>query len=172
MSACGSVHAAGFRPWHDHARPDLSTFAWRIGRGTKPCHVSNDCLAAADKTRYRAPFGGSSRATPVPLRHRMPRERPRLFSLPAHDVPPAIHRWHVGAREPSLSRSAFECLLCLTGTPGPFSGLRRTIFCTGPGMELCVVSPHQQHRSRLDASPCVVAGAGRRESSHSFGGRG
>jgi hypothetical protein len=25
-----------------------------------------------------------------------------------------------------------RCLLCLTGTPGPFSGLRRTIFCDGP----------------------------------------
>ena len=58
-----------------------------IGRGTKPCHVSNDCLAAAGKARLRAPFGGLSRATPVPLRHLIPRERGRLFSRHAHDVP-------------------------------------------------------------------------------------
>ena len=32
-------------------------------------------------------------------------------------------------------------LQCLTGTPNPFSGWRRTIFCTGLIMRLCVASP-------------------------------
>ena len=87
----------------------------------------------------------------------------------------AIHRWTadgkaaVGVAGPSTPawRSG---LLCLTGTPEPFSAPRRTIFCTGPGLELCVVSPHQQHRSRLDASPCVVADARRNDSGMEGGG--
>jgi hypothetical protein len=43
-------------------------------------------------------------------------------------------------RRDRRSRSA-PGLLCLTGTPGPFSARRRTIFCTGPMAERCVVSP-------------------------------
>jgi hypothetical protein len=39
-------------------------------------------------------------------------------------------------------------------------------------MELCVVSPHQQHRPRLDASPCVVADAGRSDYRTGSGGWG
>jgi hypothetical protein len=58
-------------------------------------------------------------------------------------------------------RLASECLLCLTGTPSPFSGLRRTIFCAGHDSEVYVLPLHHQHRSRLDASPCAVAVAGR-----------
>jgi hypothetical protein len=58
-------------------------------------------------------------------------------------------------------RLASECLLCLTGTPSPFSGLRRTIFCAGHDSEVYVLPLHHQHRARLDASPCAVAVAGR-----------
>ena len=60
---------------------DPLALARRIGRGTFPCHVSNDCLAAAGKTRHRAPFGGFSRATPVPLRHRTAWACPESVSL-------------------------------------------------------------------------------------------
>ena len=140
----------------------------------------SDCLAAAGKARFRAPFGGFSRATPVPLRHLIPRgggSRCNL-SLHARDVLPfaitgSPEQPTAKPRRPDHHpRLVSECLLCLTGTPEPFSAPRRTIFCTGPGMELCVVSPHQQHRSRLDASPCVVADAGRSDYRMSSEGRG
>jgi hypothetical protein len=103
------------------------------GRGTKPCHVSNDCLAAAGKTRFRAPFGGFSRATPVPLRHLTPRgggSRCNL-SLHAHDVLPfsIAGSPEVPDHHPRL---VSECILCLTGTPEPFAAPRRTIFCDRP----------------------------------------
>jgi hypothetical protein len=81
----------------------------------------------------------------------------------AFDVPPAIHRWH-GRQCGTINPRLASGLQRLTGAPEPFAAPRRTIFCTGPGMELCVVSPCRQHRPRLDASPCVVADAGRDDS--------
>ena len=116
-------------------------FAQGIGRGTKPCHVSIGCLATAVKTRFRAPFGGFSRATSVPLRHRIPWAGSRFVTPRRPPMSDTIHRWHGGAG-PSLP-AWHPGLQRLTGAPGPFSAQRRTIFCTGPGMELCVVSPYQ-----------------------------
>jgi hypothetical protein len=113
-------------PMHVSRSPAL---AKDIGRGTKPCHVSNDCLAAAGKTRFRAPFGGLSRTTPVPLRHRGPglgmcrdpgesRQSFRLRCLLT------IHRWHgvAGPSPPAWLRAsnasqARRSLLQLRGEP-------------------------------------------------------
>ena len=98
------------------------------------------------KARLRAPFGGFSRTTPVPLRHLIPRGGGCLFSLHAHDVvPPSIAGMlrlptEELRRPDHHPRLVSECILCLTGTPGPFSTPRRTILCTGPRAGLCVVS--------------------------------
>jgi hypothetical protein len=65
------------------------------------------------------------------------------LALPvASDVytPPSIAGMALSGPSPPHS---VRRLQRLTGAPGPFSAQRRTIFCTGPGMELCVVSPHQ-----------------------------
>jgi hypothetical protein len=110
--------------------PDPLAFAKEIGRGTEPCHVNNDCLAAAGKTRFRAPFGGFSRATPVLLLPNGPCHqrfvRPRRHPMPA---PSSIAGMtFAGTITPGL-RSGLQCL---TGTPQPFSAGRRTIFCNGP----------------------------------------
>ena len=92
-------------------------------------------------------------------------------SLHAHDVPPAIHRWHVGGAGPSPPAG-----IRMPPMPhrhaGAFSAPRRTIFCAGHDSEVYVLPLHHQHRSHLDASPCVVAVAERKRLSHGFSGRG
>ena len=60
--------------------------------------------------------------------------------LHAHDVLPFSIAGSPEVPDHHL-RLVSECLLCLTGTPEPFSAPRRTIFCTGPMVELCVSSP-------------------------------
>jgi hypothetical protein len=133
------VHASGSAPWFDHARLPISPLAQRLSAGAR-----NRATVIMTASRQ-------------PVRHR---------SVPRSVVFPAQLRflcvqgpWPFGVNDPAggwqvrsrafarnrrdrRSRSA-PGLLCLTGTPGPFSARRRTIFCQGPGMELCVVSPHQ-----------------------------
>jgi len=122
--AAGRVHAAGFGPW---AGAD-------IGRGALWSSLFVLILCAT-----RRPVMHLSHATPVPLRHRMPRGHGRFSKPPCS---------RCAARHPSLAwlptaeprrgvrghhrPLASECLLCLTGTPGPFSARRRTIFCMSP----------------------------------------
>ena len=92
-------------------------------------------------------------------------------SLHAHDVPPFSI-----AGSPAVPvhhpRLASECLLCLTGTPEPFSAPRRTIFCAGHDGELCVVSPPSPAPvpPRRIAMRCSRGGT--EESSHGFERRG
>ena len=117
-----------------------------IGRGTDACHVSNDCLAAADKARLRAPFGGLSRTTPVLLRHRTARLAQELalpvasMSTPRH---PSLdcHGFAVAGVVGTITPALRSGLQLVTRAPAPFSAPRRTIFCTGPMAGLCVVSP-------------------------------
>ena len=88
-----------------------------IGRGTKPCHVSNDCLAAADKARLRAPFGGFSRATPVLLRPGAWASRGKNPSGQRHVRSPARVPETAGIADPGLPPD----LQRHTGAPGLFS---------------------------------------------------
>ena len=111
--------------------------------GDRPGHVSVPQLDDRSsepvvKTRIRAPY---SVVFPVQLRFLCVTERPvplEDFSPSASDVYPAIHRWH-GVRG-TITPALRSGLQCLAGTPNPFSGWRRTIFCTGPIMRLCVAS--------------------------------
>ena len=170
MPAWGSVHAAGFRPWHAHARLPIPALSHGISAGARN-------RATLDMTASRQPVRPVSvpRSVVRPTQLRSlcvtgcPGNADASPSLHAHDVPPfsIAGSSAVPVHHPRLTS---ECLLCLTGTPEPFSAPRRTIFCAGHDAELCVSTPHHQHRSCLDASPCVVAVAGQGHCRTGFGG--
>jgi len=130
-----------------------------IGRGTDACHVSNDCLAAAGKTHFRAPFGGFSRATPVLLRPGAWASSGKNPSGQRHVRSPARMPETAGIADPGLPPD----LQRQTGVPGPFSAGGGP-FSARARWQGFASSPNHRHRSRLDASPCVVAVAGRSDS--------
>ena len=151
------VHASRSAPWHDHARLPIPLPAQRISAGARN-------RATLDMTASRQPVRHvvvpRSVVFPAQLRSLCVTERPGLarrlqaitgtpeVSACLQCLHPAIHRWLPTAKAAAgvvgtITPAFRSGLQCLTGTPGPFSGLRRTIFCTGPDVELCVVSPHQ-----------------------------
>jgi hypothetical protein len=139
----------------------------RPGHGIVPRYVTG--CGPVVKTRSRAPFGGFSRATPVPLRHRMHWERGRLFSLHARDVRPAIHRWHVGLAGPSPP--AWHPMPPMPHRHArPFFRPEEDHFLRRAPAWSFASSPHARHRSRLAASPCGVAEAGRKDCLTGFWG--
>ena len=148
-------------PMHVSRSP---VFPRTIGRGTKPCHVSNDCLAAADKTRSRAPFGGFSRATPVPLHPGALAFCSRSFRQQPASPISAFRRKPSGSPIPICSWT-YDASQARPGLfqpgGGPFSARAR--------WQGFASSPHHQHRPRLDASPCVVAVAGQEDCRMGFG---
>ena len=100
---------------------------------------------------------------------------------PADSKAAACRQQSCGGLPDHHPRLTFECIFCLTGTPRPFSAGRRTIFCTGPGIELCVVAPCQApvppRRIAMRCSRCGTAeilskvfGAGMSEGENSLEG--
>ena len=115
----GQIHPftrAVFAPWLDHARLPISPLPRMIGRGTKPCRVSNDCLAAADR------HASVPRSVSIHVRE-------LDLSAPIPD-PGSVSS---GQDRPVCGTTHARAGLAAEPGGGPFS---RT-----PGMGLCVVFP-------------------------------
>ena len=161
--AQGSVHASRSAPWVDHALLPIPSLAHGASAGARNRAT---LIVTASRQPVRRVSVPRSVVLPAQLRSLCVTECPGYGHAcsacpPAMCHPPSIagmsglrdHQPPARHSNASCASQARRSLFQLRG--GPFSA-------TGPGMELCVVSPHQQHRPRLDASPCVVADAGQR----------
>ena len=130
MHVCRSLcFRMGYRPGHETA-PQLVLTASR--QPVRRASVPRSVIFPRNSGPSASPNASGWR-TLVQL------PRPRCPPSSLAGLPTAKLR-RVAGPSPRLT---FECILCLTGTPRPFSAERRTIFCTGPGIELCVVAPCQ-----------------------------
>ena len=84
------VHAAGFRPWFDHARLPIPPLAHERSAGARIRATVSDQLAPVGKTRFRAPFRCLSSAN-SPLCSRLPALRARRRACARYDARPGRH---------------------------------------------------------------------------------